>query len=88
MAHRTQSQSNRPEPSSAKGGPTEQNEGEGSRSAARNYDARTREYVRTGRVGAAAENAKRALEGPEADAMKKAEAEGRAGNPPKRGDGR
>src|ERR1700679_2863502 len=58
-------------------GPFE-NEGEGSRSAARNYDEATEKYVKSGRVEEAARNAEAALDGPEGDELRKAEAATRA----------
>jgi len=54
------------------------NEGEGSKSAARNYDAATEQYAKSGRVPKAAEEAKRALEGPEADDLRRAEEKGKS----------
>jgi hypothetical protein len=58
-----------------------ENEGEGSRSAARNYDGATEQYVKSGRVPEAAQKAKAALNGSEADALAAAEEEGRRGEP-------
>jgi hypothetical protein len=55
-----------------------ENEGEGSRSAARNYDKATEKYVKSGRVEAAAKKAKAAVEGPEGDELRKAELATRA----------
>jgi hypothetical protein len=55
-----------------------ENEGEGSRSAARNYDEATEQYVKSGRVEEAARKAKAALDGPEGDALRKAELATRA----------
>ena len=54
-----------------------ENEGEGSRSAARRYDASVREFVESGKVDEAAKKAEEALEGPEAEELKKAEEEGK-----------
>ena len=53
------------------------NEGEGSRSAARHYDESTRQYIESGKVDDAAREAEEALEGPEAEELKEAEAEGK-----------
>src|SRR5579871_5114961 len=47
-------------------------EGEGSYTAARDYDRGVREFEKTGRVDAKAREAARALDGPEADSMRKA----------------
>lgn len=44
----------------------QQNEGEGNRTAAREYDRETRDFVKSGRVDEAAAEAKRAMEGAEA----------------------
>ena len=55
-----------------------ENEGEGSRSAARNYDEATEQYVKSGRVEEAARKAEAALDGPEGDALRKAELATRA----------
>jgi hypothetical protein len=54
-----------------------ENEGEGSRSAARRYGEATRKFVEAGKVDEAAEKAKKALEGPEKEELKKAEEEGK-----------
>lgn len=59
--------------------PTEPvNEGEGSRTAARAYNKRTEEFVETADVKGAAERASEALDGPEGDSLRKAEAEAKA----------
>jgi hypothetical protein len=58
-----------------------ENEGEGSRSAARNYDRATAEYVKSGRVEEAARKAEAALDGPEGEALRRAELATRAGVP-------
>jgi hypothetical protein len=55
-----------------------ENEGEGSRTAARHYNDETEQYVKSGRVDAAAQEAKRAVDGPEGDALREAEEKGRA----------
>ncbi|MFO1127751.1 MAG: hypothetical protein U1E66_04850 [Rhodospirillales bacterium] len=55
-----------------------ENEGEGSRSAARAYNKHTEEFVATGQVNEAAKEAEAALEGPEGDKLRAAEAKGRA----------
>ena len=53
------------------------NEGEGSRSGARDYDERTRAFVKSGQVEKKAKEAERAIEGSEGDALRKAEEEGK-----------
>lgn len=55
-----------------------QNEGEGSRSAAKQYNEATRKFVESGKVDKAAKDAERAIEGDEAEELKRAEDEGRA----------
>jgi len=56
--------------------PELQNEGEGSRSAARRYDAAV-ERMDPKRVDELAKKAQRALEGPEGEALRKAEERGK-----------
>jgi hypothetical protein len=58
-----------------------ENEGEGSRSAARNYDNATEQYVKSGRVEEAAKKAEAALDGPEGDELREAELAARATEP-------
>jgi hypothetical protein len=53
------------------------NEGEGSRSAARDYNERTEKFIESGRVERSAEEAKRALDGGERDELLDAERAGR-----------
>ncbi len=60
-----------------------ENEGEGSRSAARNYDKANEEYVKSGRVDAAAQAAEKAIEGPEGNELRAAEEKARATSPAK-----
>ena len=55
-----------------------ENEGEGSRTAARAYNKRTEEFVATGNVEEAAKEASEALDRPEGDELRQAEAEGKA----------
>jgi hypothetical protein len=52
------------------------NEGEGSRSAARRYEKSTREFVSSGKVEPAANAARRAVDGPEGDQLRRAEDDG------------
>ena len=54
------------------------NEGEGSRTAAKQYNEATRKFVESGRVDKAAKDAERAIDGEEADELKRAEDEGRS----------
>lgn len=53
------------------------NEGEGNRSAAREYNKDQQDFVRSGKVGPAAQAAKKAVEGKEAEELRRAEQEGR-----------
>ena len=55
------------------------NEGEGNRSADRQYREGVRKHVESGASEAAAEEAQRALEGAEADELRKAEESAKAG---------
>ena len=60
----------------------DRNEGEGSRSADRAYRRGLEEFENEGRVEGQAEEAERALEGPEAEALRKAEQQGKRGPRP------
>ena len=53
-------------------------EGEGSYSAARSYDRGVQNFEKTGQVEAKAREAAKALDGPEAESMRRAEAIGRS----------
>lgn len=53
------------------------NEGEGNRTAARRYDAGVEKTVKSGKVDAAAEAAKNALDGEEGDELREAEEQGK-----------
>ena len=55
------------------------NEGEGNRTADRRYRQDVRRHVESGAVEPAAEKARETLEGPEAEELRKAEEEGKAG---------
>jgi hypothetical protein len=55
------------------------NEGEGNRTADRKYRESVRRHVESGASQPAAEEAQHALEGAEADELREAEEEGRAG---------
>lgn len=57
---------------------TAENEGEGSRTAARRYNQKTREFIDAGKVDAAAEAARDALEGDEHDDLVEAEERGKS----------
>ncbi len=54
------------------------NEGEGNRTAAKQYNEATRKFVESGKVDKAAKDAEQAIEGAEAEELKRAEDEGRA----------
>lgn len=54
------------------------NEGEGSKSAAKAYNKDQQAFVKSGKVDAAAEKARKAIDGAEKDELKAAEAKGRA----------
>lgn len=54
------------------------NEGEGSRSAARAFNRRAKDFARSGKVEKAAKSAKKAVEGEERKDLASAEAKGRA----------
>jgi hypothetical protein len=53
------------------------NQGEGNAEAAKQYNDDTRAFAESGKVKPAAEDARRAVEGKEAEELKRAEAEGR-----------
>ncbi len=53
------------------------NEGEGNRTAARQYNEATRDFVESGKVDQQAEAARRAIEGRERAELERAEASGR-----------
>jgi hypothetical protein len=53
------------------------NEGEGSRSAAKQYNDATEKFAKSGQVKPAADAAKKSLEGDEAGELEKAEEEGK-----------
>jgi hypothetical protein len=53
------------------------NEGEGNRTAARNYNREQQNFVRTGKVEEKAHEAKEAVEGKEREELERAEAEGK-----------
>lgn len=55
---------------------SQKNEGEGNRTAARRYNKDTEEFIDSGKVEKSAEKARRAVEGNEKDALKRAEKEG------------
>lgn len=56
------------------------NEGEGNRTADRQYRENVSRHVKSGKSDAAAEDARRALEGDEADDLREAERHGKAGD--------
>ena len=55
-------------------------EGEGSYSGTRDYDERTAKFIEKGKVDKAAREARRAMDSDEAAELKKAEAQGKAGD--------
>jgi len=55
-------------------------EGEGSYSGTRDYDERTAKFIEKGKVDKAAQEARRAMDPDEAAELKKAEAQGKAGD--------
>jgi hypothetical protein len=55
-------------------------EGEGSYSGTREYNERTAKFIEKGKVEKAAQEAKRAMDSDEAAELKKADAQGKAGN--------
>jgi hypothetical protein len=52
------------------------NEGEGNKTAARNYNREQRDFVKSGQVDKKAKEAEKAVSGPEAEALRKAERAG------------
>ena len=54
-----------------------ENEGEGSRSGARDYEERTRKFLDHGDASKKAKQAERALDGKEGESLRKAEEEGK-----------
>jgi hypothetical protein len=57
---------------------SQQNEGEGNQTEAKRYNEAQAKFAKSGKVPAAAKDAKEALEGPEREALEKAEAVGRS----------
>jgi hypothetical protein len=55
----------------------QQNEGEGNRTAARQYNEKQRRFVKSGKVEEKAKEAERAVEGKEGDALREAELVGK-----------
>jgi len=56
-------------------------EGEGSYSGTRDYNKRTADFIKKGKVDKAAKDAERAIESDEGDELKSAEEKGKAGDP-------
>jgi hypothetical protein len=56
-------------------------EGEGSYSGTRDYNKRTADFIKKGKVDKAAKEAERAVDSDEGDALRKAEDKGKAGDP-------
>jgi hypothetical protein len=57
---------------------TQRNEGEGNKTAAREYNKAQEAFVKSGKVKPAADAAKKSLDGPEADDMEDAAEKGRS----------
>jgi hypothetical protein len=57
---------------------TQRNEGEGNKTAAREYNKETTEFAKSGQVEEKAREAKQAMEGKEGDELRKAEREGQS----------
>jgi hypothetical protein len=57
--------------------PKDKNQGEGDRESARRYNANAKEHAGSGRSEQAAEQARRDIEGPEAEELSRAEQEGK-----------
>jgi hypothetical protein len=60
-------------------------EGEGSYSGTEEYNKRTADFIKKGKVDQAAKEAERAMESDEADELKKAEDKGKEGDPRRTG---
>ena len=56
-------------------------EGEGSYSGTRDYNERTADFIKKGKVDKAAQEAKRAMDSAEASDLEAAEEQGKAGDP-------
>jgi len=56
-------------------------EGEGSYSGTEEYNKRTADFIKKGKVDKAAKEAERAVDSAEGDELKKAEEKGKAGDP-------
>jgi hypothetical protein len=66
-----------PEPTDRTDEPAGTSEGEGSRTAARRYDEGVAETIASGKVEEAAEEAEKAIDGPEGEALREAEEKGK-----------
>jgi hypothetical protein len=60
---------------------TDEVQGEGNYDATRNYDNGVEQTVRSGKVDELVKKAEKALEGPEGEELRKAEEEGKRGEP-------
>ncbi|MCE9649828.1 MAG: hypothetical protein K8R18_09425 [Parvibaculum sp.] len=58
--------------------PKQKNEGEGNRTAAKEYNKGVQDFVKSGRVDEAAKSAERAVEGSEHDELEAAERKGKS----------
>lgn len=70
-------ETNRKDPTTRQGA-VDANEGEGNRTAARNYNDRTKQFVDAGKVDEAARAAQEALEGDEREELEQAEQAGKS----------
>lgn len=59
-------------------GARQKNEGEGNKTAARQYNKETREFVKSGQVDKAADEAAKAVSGDERNELERAEEKGRS----------
>ena len=57
--------------------PISENQGEDDKASAKRFNGEEQAFVRGGKVEAAAKEARKALDGPEADELKRAEAKGK-----------
>jgi hypothetical protein len=57
---------------------TDGNQGEGNRAAAKHYNEGVEKFVRDGKVKAAAQDARKAVDGPERKELERAEAKGKS----------
>jgi hypothetical protein len=75
---KTQRHANPEEKQKQGGASSSANEGEGSRTAARDYNQRTEDFIKSGKVDPSAKKAEKAIEGDEAKELAEAEKIGRS----------